>query len=168
MGKGNYAIYNGDLRIADNIKSCKFLINIFSEINFPFIISSSFENKFIIKECKKYHNISFLKVSIKNEIDELLRGAHINLLPTFQNTGIKLKLINALFNSRFCIANETMIKYTGLENLCCTANTPGEFKIKINELIQENFTENFINERKKTLIIYNNQLNALKILKLIQ
>ncbi|MBP8792343.1 MAG: hypothetical protein KBE41_04900 [Lutibacter sp.] len=167
LGRGNYAIYNGDLRVADNVKSCEFLINIFSEIEFPLIISSSFENNFILKECKKHTNITYLVVSKKKEIDALLQDAHINLLPTFQNTGIKLKLINALYNSRFCIANNAMIKNTGVENLCLIANSKSEFTVIINKLITQNFTVEFINERKKTLSIFENQLNALKIANLL-
>lgn len=167
LGKGKYAIYNGDIRVADNLKACRYLIHIFSKIDFPLIISSSFENKYLLKLIKQYKNISFIKTSNKHEIEDLLCNAHINLLPTFQNTGIKLKLINALFNSRFCIANDAMIKKTGLEKLCLLANSKKEFITKINEVIKCDFTEDIINERIKTLFIFNNHANAQNIIKLI-
>lgn len=167
LGKGKYAIYNGDIRIADNLKACKYLIHIFSKIDFPLIISSSFEKKYLLKLIKQYKNISFIKTSNKHEIEDLLSNAHINLLPTFQNTGIKLKLINALFNSRFCIVNNNMIKNTGLENLCLIANSKIEFTKKINEIINRDFTEDLISDRINTLSKFNNTANAKKILELI-
>lgn len=55
---------------------------------------------------------------------KLIQEAHINLLPTFQNTGIKLKLLNALFNGRFCIVNSMMTEHTGLEKYCEIADDP--------------------------------------------
>lgn len=167
LGKGNYAIYNGDLRVADNLKACEFLITIFSKIEFPLIISSSFDNRKLLSKIKRYKNIEFIKVHEKKEIEDLLSNAHINLLPTFQNTGIKLKLINALFNSRFCIVNNNMIKNTGLENLCLIANSKIEFTKKINEIINCDFTEDLISDRIKTLSKFNNTANAKKILELI-
>lgn len=67
LGKGKYAIYNGDIRIADNLKACRYLIQIFSKIDFPLIISSSFEKKYLLKLIKQYKNISFIKTSNKHE-----------------------------------------------------------------------------------------------------
>lgn len=167
LGKGKYAVFNGDVRVADNIKACTFLISIFSKIDFPLIISSSFKNKYLLNKIKPYKNISFINCSNKNEIEDLLCNAHINLLPTFQNTGIKLKLINALFNSRFCIANNTMVLNTGLENVCLLANTKKEFASKINKVIQQDFTEDFINDRIKILSTFNNNTSAIKLANLI-
>ncbi len=167
QGKGNYAVYNGDLRVVDNIKACYFLIKIFSNIEYPLIITSNFENKKIRSKIKKYNNITFRKISDKPEMLILLSNAHINILPTFQNTGIKLKLINALFISRFCLANNAMVNNTGLENLCLIANTTKEFTHKINQLINENFTQKEIIEREKVLTVFNSKVNALKITELI-
>jgi phage-related minor tail protein len=48
------------------------------------------------------------------------------MLVTFQNTGVKLKLIQALFNGRFIVANKAMIEDTGLEKYVTIANTPEE------------------------------------------
>src|SRR5690606_4643292 len=67
-------------------------------------------------------------------LNRLIREAKINLLPTFQNTGIKHKLLNALANGGYCLANTTMVEGTGLEELCQIANTPSEWKEKIREL----------------------------------
>ena len=99
-------------------------------------------------------------------MDELIRDAHINILPTFQATGIKLKLINALFSGRFCLVNNKMIQNTGLEKLCIIANSKKEFITKISKIVGVDFTKNHILERKNTLNIFNTSANAKKIIEL--
>ncbi len=54
--------------------------------------------------------------------------AQINVLPTFQATGIKLKLLMALYTGRHCIVNQPMVDNTGLEELCSIQNTAEEMK----------------------------------------
>ena len=49
---------------------------------------------------------------------DLIRKAHINLMVTFQPTGLKLKLLNALYNGRFCLVNGNMLHGTQLSTLC--------------------------------------------------
>ena len=165
-GIGNFALYHGDLRVSDNIKACNYLIKIFSEIDYPLIIVSNFQNKVLLEKIKKHSNINFKRCS-NNELNDLLINAHINVLPTFQNTGIKLKLINALFNGRFCLVNDEMVKNTGLEILCITANSKNEFIEKIKTLSQQEFTEQDILERKKILHNFDSLKSAKKIIDLL-
>jgi len=42
----------------------------------------------------------------------------VNVLPTFQSTGIKLKLLLCLFTGRHVVCNTPMVEGTGLEGLC--------------------------------------------------
>jgi len=167
IGIGNFALYHGDLRVPDNIKSCYYLIKIFSKIKYPLIIASNFKNNNLIKEINKHSNIDFKHCNTNKEIDKLLKNAHISVLPTFQNTGIKLKLINALYNGRFCIVNNEMIVGTSLENICEIANSEKEFISLINHLSTEKFTNQKILNREKILSNFDNQKSAQKILELL-
>jgi len=166
-GLGNYALYHGDLSVSDNIKACHFLIDIFSKIDYPLVIASSTINNKLSTLIRKYSTISFVKSSNEIELNELLKNAHINVLPTFQNTGIKLKLLNALFSGKFCLVNNEMILKTGFKNLCYVANTQKEFQKKIKKLSIINFTKEDIIKREKKLKKYNTTTSALTILKLI-
>lgn len=166
-GIGDYALYHGDLRVADNLKSCSFLIDVFSEIDYPLVIASSTINKKMSTRIKKHTNINFIDITNNNQLEELLNNAHINVLPTFQNTGIKLKLLNALYSGRFCIVNNEMILKTGLEDLCIIANTKKEFQEKIKEYSLINFKKEDIIKREKILKNLNTNTSALEILKLI-
>lgn len=164
---GKFSLYHGDLRIPDNIKACDFLIKIFSKINYPLIIASSFNNHYISNKVKNFTNIIFKNACSKNELDNLIKEAHINVLPTFQNTGIKLKLINALFNGKFCLVNDIMVKETGLEKLCLIANTEKQFTEQIKLLYQQKFTNQYILKRKEILANFNTKTSALKIVDLL-
>ena len=166
IGKGYFALYHGDLRVPDNIRACFYLTKIFSAISYPLIIASDYSNPKLENLIKKSNNIEFKRLSTNEELDELIRDAHINILPTFQNTGIKLKLINVLFSVRFCLVNNKMIQNTGLEKLCVIANSKKEFIEKISEIVGKDFTEKHIVERKNTLNSFNTLVNAKKIIEL--
>ena len=36
----------------------------------------------------------------------MIAKAQINILPSYTHTGIKIKLVNAIFNGRHCLVNE--------------------------------------------------------------
>ena len=167
--KGDYILYYGDLRIADNIKSVLFLIAAFKEINYPIIFASSFINKDISKKIELHSNMKFVVIKDGDHLDVLLEKAHINVLPTFQKTGIKLKLINALFNGRFCLVNIDMVESTGLQDLCEIANTKQQFIEKTNQLMGKRFSIKEFEKRKKSkhLKTFNTKENAQKIIDLI-
>ena len=153
--------------MADNLKASFYLIKIFSKTAFPLIIASNHINTKLELAIKDFKNIKIEKFVNNNELFQLLKSAQINIVPTFQNTGIKLKLINALFNGRFCLVNNEMILNTGLKKLCYIANSKKEFLQKIEEISQLNFTKDSINERAIVLKKFNNLNNAQKIIDLI-
>ncbi len=165
--KGNYALYMGDLRIADNQKAVQFLLDIFKDLDYPLIIASSFNHQSIENQIKKFSNISFVKITSQAESDKLLADAHLNVMLTFQNTGIKLKLINTLFAGRFCLTNSTMVKDTGLESLCKIADTKIAFKNLVKTYQNELFTRENTSNRERLLADFNPLKNAQKLIDLI-
>lgn len=165
--KGEFALYHGDLRIADNIRSVHFLIDIFKGIKFPLLIASSFSNESILNKIKKFENIRFIIIKDQEHMIELFEKAHMNVLPTFQKTGIKLKLINSLFNGRFCVVTNEMVEDTGLEILCEIGKTKEIFSQKVVELFHKEYDSDRIEERKKVLKNFDTELNAKKIIDLI-
>ena len=94
-------------------------------------------------------------------MNELICNAQINVLPSFSSTGIKIKLLNALFNGRHCIVNNAAIDGTGLESLCRIAENEKEFVTEIKHLFNEPFTATEIEKRQQVLKIkFNNKTNA--------
>jgi hypothetical protein len=96
----------------------------------------------------------------------LIKKAHIHLLPSFNSTGIKIKLLNALFNGRFIITNAASIEGTGLETLCSIEETAEGYLKRINELVEIPFDEKDINNRKRKLEnLFDNKKNAVQLMK---
>lgn len=164
---GEYAFYHGDLRIADNLKSVRYLINIFSKLNHKLIIAGGELNTSLLQEISKYNHINFEQIKSDEHLTELLQNAHINVLPTFQKTGIKLKLINTLYNSRFCVVNNEMIEGTGLEKLCNICNSTESFRKQINIIFETKYEQKHRNERITILKQFDTTENAKLILSLL-
>lgn len=165
--KGSFALYHGDLRVADNLKAAFFLIGVFKDLDYNLIIAGNKENINLTKAIEKTTNISFEKLDDPLKLNNLFNDAHINILPTFQKTGIKLKLINTLFKGRYCIVNNAMISETGLESLCFHANNKKKFREHILELANKEFLLENITKRESLLKSFNTEINARKILDLI-
>ena len=99
----------------------------------------------------------------------LIQNAQINILPSFNKTGVKLKLLNALYNGRHCIVNQAGIEGSGLNDLCFIEETADGFIEKIKELFIKPFTVKEMQYRGTALKkLYNNHQNALIISDMIQ
>jgi hypothetical protein len=164
-GKGEYALYHGNLSIGENNQAALYLVNeVFSQLNIPLIITGSRPSASLIKDASKYKNITVMGDLPTQQIHELIEQSHINIIPTFQPTGIKLKLLTALFRGRHCIVNSTMVQNTGLEDLCHICDTPEAMQLKIKELIKISFTDKMILTRElKLLKDFSNESSAQKL-----
>jgi hypothetical protein len=109
-------------------------------------------------------NIEFIENPSDEKLQALIQHAHIHILPSMQVSGIKLKLLHALFNGRFCLVNDAMLVGSELQNSIYIANSASEFKQKINELMPQSFTTAMIEERKNELMKFDNEENAKKII----
>lgn len=166
-GKGSYCLYHGNLLVSENRTAVEWLIKaIGSEIKIPIIFAGRGANK--LKS--KYINTTFQFIDDPTDLQlhELIRNAHINILPSMNQTGIKLKLLHALFDGRFCITNIAGIKGSGLPANCVQlANDPQSLKECIRFLFTMEFTQQNIDNRKATLQLYNNEMNAKKLSELL-
>ncbi len=169
-GHGDYVLFHGNLSVSENLQAVNYLIkNVFPKIHQKIIIAGKNPPANLSHKIQQYSNIQLVSNPGYEEMEALIQNSHICLLPTFQDTGLKLKLLASLFSGRFCIANNPMIHKTGLEHLCHRANTPEEMIERVNELFQHDFTSEEIEKRKIILEDdFSNHRNALKIKKLIE
>lgn len=168
-GKGDYILYHGNLSVVENNQAALFLVSkVFHNSDLKLIIAGSDPSSMLIDAVKNNRNVELRINPGEVEMMRLIRFAHINILPTFQNTGTKLKLLNALFNGRFVIVNSPMVENTGLESLCVIRETADEMNIALHELMNVSFEESEIEKRKKLLgELYSNRNNAEKLLPLL-
>lgn len=166
-GKGKFCLYHGNLSVSENEKAVLWLLkNIFSQSKMPFVIAGKNPSGFLKNKILKYQNVELKENPSQPGMEELIRNAHIHLLPSFNSTGIKIKLLNALFNGRFVITNAASVEGTGLASLCEISEDRKDWLKKINELFQRSFSENEIIKRKEILYqLYDNGKNAQQLMK---
>jgi len=168
-GKGNFCLYQGNLEVDENEKAATWLLEeVFSELEVPFVVAGKNPSrKLKVLAHQKPHTCIVENPSDK-EMQDLIAKAHMNVLPSFNTTGIKLKLINALFNGRYCVANPAATDGTGLEDLCLSATTPSEFKTAIANTFNQPFTAFDVDYRKKIMDnMFSNTANAKQMVKWI-
>ncbi|HNW76077.1 MAG TPA: glycosyltransferase family 1 protein [Bacteroidales bacterium] len=168
-GKGDFVLYQGNLSVAENTAAVSFLIRkVWNESMPPLVIAGKNPSKSLVRLAKTCHRIRLIANPDDATMTGLLRDAHINLMVTFQPTGLKLKLLNALFNGRFCLVNEAMLAGTGLTSLCSVAATPEQFREEIRRLFTCTFTEEETGKRRDILSkIYSNRENGKLLLQCI-
>lgn len=167
-GKGAFCLYHGKLEVGENNEAALYLVNqVFSKIKTPLIIAGHNPSDELKVAIESHPHIQ-LKGNINTqEIDELIKNAHINVLPTFQETGIKLKLLAALFNGRHCVVNSPMVANTGLEHLCSVVDSPEEMAKEISRLFEMPFDMQEKQKREKILSAnFSNVINVKKLLEL--
>jgi len=168
-GKGDFVLYQGNLSVAENTAAVSFLIRkVWNESMPPLVIAGKNPSKSLVRLAKTCQRIRLIANPDDATMTGLLRDAHINLMVTFQPTGLKLKLLNALFNGRFCLVNEAMLAGTGLTSLCSVAATPEQFREEIRRLFTCTFTEEETGKRRDILSkIYSNRENGKLLLQCI-
>jgi hypothetical protein len=168
-GRGNYLLYQGNLGVAENVAAAAYLLEEVWQPDLPeLVIAGKSPAPRLARLAAKHANVRIVSNPDDDAMYGLLRDAHINILLTFQPTGLKLKLINALFNGRFCLTNRDMLAGTGLEPLCTIAETPGDFRKEISRLSRIDFSEADITGRRELLLRkFSNSVNGALLLKLI-
>ncbi|MDX5319466.1 MAG: glycosyltransferase, partial [Bacteroidota bacterium] len=165
-GKGDYAFYHGNLSVGENDQAARFLVNeVFNDLDIPLIIAGSNPSRELVKSLEDKPHIQLLNHLNSEEMLRYIQEAQINVLPTFQSTGIKLKLINSLYLGRHCLVNAMMVNETGLESFCIIANTASQFKKELKKYMNEGFTEEDIASRALYLETrFSNIENARKLM----
>jgi hypothetical protein len=165
-GNGCFCLYHGNLSVNENEKAVEWLLqNVFNELDVCFIVAGknpSEKLKYLIEQNK--HTCLVTNPTDK-EMQDLIAKAQINILPSFNNTGVKLKLLNALFNGRHCIVNAAGVDGSGLKKVCHIAEHKDEFRMLVNQLYYQSFTEEEIQKRQGLLQqLYSNENNAKQLI----
>ena len=153
----------------ENEEAAKWLIeNVFAKLDLHCIVAGLKPSDKLKKMAEKYSNVTLAANPDDAEMIDLLRQAQVNVLVTNQPTGLKLKLLNALYCGRFCLVNSDMVRGTSLESLCIVADEPAQMVSEIKRLMEEGFTEEDIEERDNQIRqLYDNEANTQKIIQAI-
>lgn len=165
-GKGCFCLYHGNLAISENEKAADWLLNnIFNTLEIPFVIAGK-NPSLPLQTLAHSHAHTCMAVNPSDaELQDLIQKAQVNILPSFNKTGVKLKLLNALYNGRHCLVNNAGEEGAAVEGLCHVAETEPEFKAMIEKLFNESFSREIIEQRQAALQgMYNNEKNARQLI----
>ncbi|MBI1288172.1 MAG: glycosyltransferase [Flavobacteriales bacterium] len=168
-GMGKFCLYHGSLEIGENNEAVLYLVrHIFSQLDVPLIIAGNKPSAELKAEVAKLPNVEIRSGLKTEDIHQLIREAQINVLPTFQATGIKLKLLAALYMGRHCLVNSFMVENTGLESLCKVEDSDKRFMEAVKTLFSEEFNGDSRERRQEVLDArFCNRVNAQKLYGLI-
>lgn len=152
-GIGNFCLYHGNLSVPENEKAALWLLTkVFPGIKVPLVIAGKNPSRCIDKMAHLCQHTCLVSNPSEKEMNDLVRKAHIHVLPSFCNAGIKIKLLHALFEGRHCVVNDTMIEGTGLEETCHIAGNADAFASVIMQLHHLPFGQEEIRLRKRILV----------------
>jgi glycosyltransferase involved in cell wall biosynthesis len=169
QGIGNYCLYHGNLAVPENQKAVRWLLSeVIDKTGIPLVVAGGNPPSSLKKLFGRSKSVCLVENPSEADMQDMIAKAHVNLLPSFNNTGIKLKLLNALFNGRHCVANNMMIEGTGLDSLCYVSDTAGGFRNTLIELYHKPFEEEEIRLREQLLLPeFDNVVNAQRLIRSI-
>lgn len=151
-GLGAGALYHGNLAVAENDRAARFLVeDVFSRIDVPLTIAGSNPSSNLKTLVEGSANVSLITNAGPDRMHELVKRAQVNVLPTFQSTGIKLKLLLCLFAGRHVVCNSPMVEETGLSGLCAVHNDPADMAEAILAVMNEPLDPEAVQARKELL-----------------
>ncbi len=133
-GRGNFCLLHGNLSVIENIKGIEFVLDQVwqNDLGLELIIAGKDPSVEFQSYVKNHPSKAQLVINPDDDtLNQLIRKARVNLLPTFQATGLKHKLLNALSNGGFCLATLEMVHGTALENLCILGKDATDWKAQL-------------------------------------
>ncbi len=160
-GQGDFVLYHGNLDISENYHAAEYLIKeVFKGTDIKLKIAGMNPPHYLVKLIENEPNIELVENPDDDSLQELIRNAQINILVTAQSTGLKLKLLNALFNGRYCVVNDKMVEGLDINDLCVVANTADEMKTVVTDLMTKPFVEEQVEIRKSRMDAFYNPSHA--------
>lgn len=161
-GQGDYALYHGNLSVPENKQAALFLAKqVFAGLNTKLIIAGQAPDAELIALANEH--IQVVPNPDAETLDKLIREAQVHVLPAFQNTGIKLKLLHAFYAGRHIIANKAMLNGTSLTKFVEQAEPPSEWQQALRTCFETPFTQADIDRRQQQVAALNGaqQISAL-------
>jgi hypothetical protein len=163
QGTGTCCLFHADLSVTLNEKAAVWILDQLAEhIRIPLCIAGKNPSPELTEYVKAFPGVQLVANPSDEAMQQLIRDAHVHLLPALSNTGIKLKLLNVLYNGRHIVANHAMIEGTGFDKAVHLADSREEWLKVIEQLLSQPFTQAEIALRKTLLDReYDSEKNAL-------
>lgn len=152
IGRGNYALYHGNLAVAENYRAVEYLVdNIFTDSSINLVVAGGNPPQWLKNKLTNLANVTLEANPDDTKMSHLISEAQVCILVTEQPTGLKLKLLSSLFCGRHCLVNSNMVAGSGLEDLCVIADDSATQREQLAKLMVLDFGEEQIMRRAETL-----------------
>ena len=163
---GDYVLYHGNFNIKDNEDAAMYFIALFKLLSIKLKIAGLNPSKKMKSSAFGCNNIIIIDSPKDQKMIQLIREARLNLFYSTHSSGVKLKLINALFNAQRCLVSHEFLVNSDLSLMCISVNEPN-WKAKIEEEFDRNFNMEMIRNREKILNNYTCSFNINKVFRFI-
>jgi len=161
-GKGDFVLFHGNLSVAENVAAVNFLLDdVFKESNLKIMIAGNHPSAELKKAISK--NVSFNLIENPDDatMHDLIQNAQVNVLPSFQDTGVKLKILYSLFAGRHVIITKDTTNNSELLSLCTVCSDSKSMREQTEYFFNQEFTNQTIQKREDILSQqFSNKKNA--------
>lgn len=163
-GRGSYCLYQGNLEVSENREAALWLLeHVFAGTGIPFVIAGKGIPESLRAAAAPHPQVRLHNSPSEEEMDSLVREAQVNVLPSFNTTGLKLKMLHALCRGRHCLTNEAGIAGTAFAGAVELAESASEFKAAMQRLWELPFAAEMRDRRQIVTEVYSNERNAARL-----
>lgn len=164
-----FVLFQGNLSVTENQHAAKHIIQEIAPLSdHKIVIAGKNPPASLKKMAERENNVTLFDTPSVEKMATLIRDAQIHLLMTFQQTGIKLKLLHALQSGKHIIINSKMDDSGIFSKMCAVEDGSKDIVSRIDELMDVHFSKTMKDERDNLFnSIFGNQKKAADILQLI-
>lgn len=161
-GIGSFCLYHGNLGVAENEKAALWLLEqVFTKVRLPFVVAGRNPSRRLKTVAHLAQHTCLVSDPSDKELRDLIGKAHINILPSFNETGVKLKVVQSLCYGKHLLVNDAAIAGSGLEEACHIGNNAQALASIVAQLYHLPFAEEELRLRKRLIEHrFNNAENA--------
>lgn len=167
--KADYMLYHGNLSVEENIEAAQYLLQqvVPATPGVSWVFAGKNPADRLARQIAATPGARLVANPSDEEMERLIGGAAANVLITFQPTGLKLKLLHALYTGGHCIVNSKMLVGTGLDRACIVADTPQALVRAVTTARKTPFDQARRDERARLLEPYDCRRNIDRLTRLI-
>lgn len=155
-GTGNYCFYFGDFSLPEHERSAIWLLQeVFENSALPFVLAGKAPSSSLKKLVERNELACLVESPSEEEVIDLIRKSHIQLLPFLSETGLKSEIYNALLYGRHCLYYGDGYACPLVKESCHHIENAADARVLMEGLFDVPFHEEAIALRNKYLLTLN-------------
>lgn len=163
-GTGNYCFYFGDFSLPEHERSATWLLQeVFEHSSLPFVLAGKAPSASLKKLVERNEHACLVESPSEEEVIDLIRKSHIQLLPFLSETGLKSEIYNALLYGRHCLYYGDGYACPLVKESCHHIENAADARVLMESLFDVPFHEEAIALRNKYFVTLNDSAQRAKV-----